>query len=663
MKGFRLAALGILLGVGQIAAAAGSTGMVITHFEPLSRMEWSGSRADGAQKFAVRGPATLQFDALGRSYTLQLESNDALLSPRAHASRRTPVSLYKGRIDGIDGSWVRITFYDGHPRGLLFDGTELYAIEAPGDSGIATDGPVMYRLADSYVLPGTMACDAGAPFGNGAQVFEKLAGGNGYSAARAPGASVQLNLGAIGDYEFTNQMGSGAEAAILTRLNNVDGIFSDQLGVQLSVEELEVFNDPADPFSDTTAPIDLLDELGNYRQLTPNQALQGLTHLYTGKDLDGSTVGIAYTGALCSTRFGAGLSEGTNGSTTDTLVAAHEIGHNFGAPHDGETGSACEAEPQTFLMAPMVNGSDTFSQCSITEMSDDVQSAPCIFPLPSTDMTIELSGQAPQPLLGGSATMNFDATNLGSETATNVEVDITIPSNFTFVSASSTAGTCTNGAGNVNCPLGDVTGGTSRTVTLSTIANDTQTGTFVATVSADVDDDPSNNQETVQVTALPAVDMAATAPSSTVTVNQASSLRATIENLSSMSATNVRATINLNDGLSVTAATWSAGSCSITGQQIDCTAASFAAQSSSTLDIDFSGTSLGQKGYTLTLSSDDTDSNTNNNSATGNVTVNDASGGGGGGGGGSEESGGGSMSLLVLALLAGLRARRQKPAP
>ena len=63
-------------------------------------------------------------------------------------------------------------------------------------------------------------------------------------------------------------------------------------------------------------------------------------------------MGVAYSSALCSTRFGAGLSEGNAGAMFDSLVAAHEIGHNFGAPHDGKAGSACESEMGDFIMAP-----------------------------------------------------------------------------------------------------------------------------------------------------------------------------------------------------------------------------------------------------------------------------------------------------------------------
>ena len=97
-----------------------------------------------------------------------------------------------------------------------------------------------------------MSCGAEAHHGNAAETYSKLIGELGTAVAQGPGAVEEINLGAIGDFEFTNAMGANADAAIMTRLNNVDGFYSQQLGVQLNVAELETFTDPADPFSDTT---------------------------------------------------------------------------------------------------------------------------------------------------------------------------------------------------------------------------------------------------------------------------------------------------------------------------------------------------------------------------------------------------------------------------
>ena len=41
-----------------------------------------------------------------------------------------------------------------------------------------------------------------------------------------------------------------------------------------------------------------------------------MTHLVTGRDLDSSTVGIAFIGSLCLTRFGASISQGVSTLTS-----------------------------------------------------------------------------------------------------------------------------------------------------------------------------------------------------------------------------------------------------------------------------------------------------------------------------------------------------------
>ena len=56
--------------------------------------------------------------------------------------------------------------------------------------------------------------------------------------------------------------------------------------------------------------------------------------LYSGTDIAGSTVGIAYIGAICGTA-GIGLTQDTR-SSLDSVggIMAHELGHLFGMSHD-----------------------------------------------------------------------------------------------------------------------------------------------------------------------------------------------------------------------------------------------------------------------------------------------------------------------------------------
>src|SRR5690606_19258344 len=253
---------------------------------------------------------------------------------------------------GKPGSWSRIVLADGLPRGLVRDGAALYALEV-SDTG----APVIYRLEDLYVPPGSVSCATEGS--DGAALFGEVVGEAGK--ATKAGAVSQISIAALGDYELFSRERHTSEVAILTRLNNVDGIFSEQVGVQIVVADEVVYADPPHPFSDTASARTFQDELAAYRRYDARQQGFALSHLFTGRKFDGNTVGIAYNGTLCDARWGAGLTRLGGNVTFDSLVAAHEIGHNFGAPHDGEQGTACATQTGDYLMSPWINGSNEFS--------------------------------------------------------------------------------------------------------------------------------------------------------------------------------------------------------------------------------------------------------------------------------------------------------------
>lgn len=636
---------GALLGIASVALGNPADGINVSYHEPLERVVLQSRGGEFNQKLQGIGPIAIDFDAFGRSFTLELDPNAGLLEALSQSSLSRDIVPYRGQIAGMADSWARIVIVDGMPAGLIWDGEQLFALEVPGDSIVAATGPVIYRLADVIIAPGALSCAVRASTADGGSMYSALVDNLGMAMAQGPGAVSEINVGAVGDADFTTAKGSSAEAAIITRLSNVDGIFSEQLGVQFNVPIVETFTAGDDPFTDTTDPSELLVELGSYRNGSPGQRGQGLTHLYTGRNLDGSTVGIAYTNALCSARFGAGLSEGKGSSTFDSLVAAHEIGHNFGAPHDDAPGP-CEDTPPDFIMATTLNSSDQFSACSIVEMQDDIAAAACITALPNTDISIAFNGPAPSILLSNVATVTFDIVNNGTLSSDNVVVDVALPNNVTFVAASDTPGGCTSGAGTVSCQLDNIAAGSAAAVTVS--ANTTAVGVsqFNATVTADVDDNDSNNQATAQLTVEPAVNLVVNAPTaSQVVVAQSASVSALLENQSVLDATSVTLSVTLDSGLRAESATWTIGDCSVTDRQVDCTASRFDSESSSTLSMRVTGLTSGSKNYTVSLASTEADANPANNSVDGTVRVNAAP-------GDDDESGGGGLGLIFLAVLA-----------
>ncbi|MDH3417317.1 MAG: M12 family metallo-peptidase [Gammaproteobacteria bacterium] len=599
-------------------------GIRIVYQEPLDQVRMAHGASAGQQKPGAEA-RSISFDAFDKRYDINLEVNRALLATTQRVQLDSRYTIYRGDIAGIPNSWVRLVIADGVPRGMLWDGTELLAIDVERDVATGREKAFIYRLSDLQIPPGTLGCSEIGPVKNAAELAKAVITEVTGVTSQGPGATSAIDLAIIGDYEFTRNQLLDAAAELTTRMNNVDGIFSMQLGVQLNVNRVDTYSINDDPFSDQTDASMLLDELTDYRFDTAAQHANGLTHLFTGRNLDTSTVGLAYTGALCSRRYGAGLTQGTHTAIMDSLIAAHEIGHNFGAPHDGQAGSACESETGDYLMAAQLNGSDEFSACSITQMRDDVSRASCVSALPSTDVAIVAASESSAVLLGDPVTVTFDANSVGTNTASGVNVDVTIPAGMNLNSVSASAGSCTSGAGSASCALGSIAGGSGVTVTIAAESTAVGSADFVASITANTDANSNNNQATVRLTVNTAVDLIATAAATTqVALDASATIRPTIENNSPIAATGVTLTVTPNAGINIDSASWAPGSCNIDNDVVTCQAGSLAAQSNNTLQLGITGTSDGSQSYSLTVSAAETDRAPSNNNASGQVNVGNA---------------------------------------
>jgi hypothetical protein len=339
--------------------------------------------------------------------------------------------------------------------------------------------------------------------------------------------------------------------------------------------------------------------------------------------------------------------------TTDSLIAAHEIGHNFGAEHDGQPGTSCPNEPQTFIMAPAVTGNQQFSACSIGVMQDVASAASCVTPLPAIDVSIQQNNPVPTVLLGASTDFSYEVSVNGMLPVADVVADFTLPGVLTLDSVTTSLGICTSGAGTVSCDLGDLPELSDHTIVISTTPSTVGAGMLNASVTTtDTDERASNNQDSQQLTVDPAVDLVVDASVPTrVNVDSRTTVTATLENLSVLQATNLSLSVSLDIGLRADTASWSIGTCTVMAQQVDCQANSLDAQSSSALSITATAMSTGRQDVTVSLSSAEADANPSDNSASGTVNIVDPQ---------AEDSGGGSTNPLFLfvMVLVGLLGRR-----
>jgi hypothetical protein len=284
-------------------------------------------------------------------------------------------------------------------------------------------------------------------------------------------------------------------------MNIVDGIFTSQVGVKVSLATPTLFRTSTDPFSDTLAPKDLLNELSTYRAGSQAQRALGITHLMTGRNLDGTTVGIAYIKGLCSAQIGVSLSQGTFNTLQSALIAAHEMGHNFGAPHDGESGSACESTTQPYLMAQQLNNSQTFSPCSIQQMTPVINAAQCLTAYLPPDVGITVPTTALPATVGTAFVASFTVRAQGDDASSSVTATVNVPAELTVNSASANGGSCSSGGGSVTCTLGTLAAGDARQVDLNltaSVAGDRALGISIASSN---DGNTSNNSGTLNITA------------------------------------------------------------------------------------------------------------------------------------------------------------------
>jgi hypothetical protein len=212
--------------------------------------------------------------------------------------------------------------------------------------------------------------------------------------------------------------------------------------------------------------------------------------------MDGGVIGIAFISSLCRPQTGVGISETRGTGTGGALIVAHEIGHNFGAPHDNQAGSACAGTPNAFIMNPFSNGATTFSQCSLAQMQPVIARAMCLVPVaagPNADLRPVLPINPIGVAVGVEFAYRVEVRNGGSAAATGASASVAVPNGLLLQSANATQGTCSQSATQVSCELGNVPASSAATIILN--LRGPSAGRFLSnvTVAAANDGNSANN--------------------------------------------------------------------------------------------------------------------------------------------------------------------------
>jgi uncharacterized repeat protein (TIGR01451 family) len=160
------------------------------------------------------------------------------------------------------------------------------------------------------------------------------------------------------------------------------------------------------------------------------------------------------------------------------------------------------------VVAGTASGTVISNTASIAPTTNDVNPAnntstvTTVVASPSQADVAIVKTAAPEPVdQGATLTYTLQVTNSGPAVAQNVNVSDPLPSQVSFVSVSTTQGTCSQAAGTVSCSLGSVSVGGLVIITINTTAVTFSSSSLVpntATVGSSTSDpNPNNNSSTV----------------------------------------------------------------------------------------------------------------------------------------------------------------------
>jgi hypothetical protein len=284
------------------------------------------------------------------------------------------IRTYRGTVLGMRGSEARFSVRNDTLEGIILTPDEWYLVEPMRnyDPSAGRNEIVIYRASD--IMPesyGTCAASLAERIDRAheymiPQVMEAV----GSIPGIAEGTISVAEVATEADYEYVTAFGSSASAnnTILDIMNQVDGIYRTQVSVSLQVAFQHAWDTAGDPYT-STAPSTMLGEFRSYWTANFSSQPFDLAHMWTGKDMDGSTIGIAYVGVVCNARsYSFGVSQRFSPSPGKYILTAHEMGHNFGASHPDQA-TPPQTECSNTIMNSSVGTGTNFCSYSQTEIN------------------------------------------------------------------------------------------------------------------------------------------------------------------------------------------------------------------------------------------------------------------------------------------------------
>lgn len=337
----------------------------------------------------------------------------------------TADTSYRGIVVGAPESVVALNLFEGRVQGVLqlAPGEPFRGIQ-PADElvpGLDRRAHVVYSESD--VLPLDVSCGGAIDVLRGDQGDVPFSGG---AEGAADGGSTKVCEIAIdSDVEFFQKSASSVTAAendITSIMNSVEAIYQTAADVLYEITVIYVETAEPDPYS-TSSASGLLNQFQNHWNSQHQGDPRDVAHFFTGRNLSGSTIGIAYLNVICNKSSAYGLSESKFTGTFSFRVGltAHELGHNWSANH-------CDGQPDCKIMCSGLGGCSgsvaSFGSGSINKISAKKGSSVCLSspPPPAAPILTGINPGSAAAFQGGEVTLTgsfldqADAIHVGGVT-------------------------------------------------------------------------------------------------------------------------------------------------------------------------------------------------------------------------------------------------------
>ena len=287
-----------------------------------------------------------------------------------------PSTAYRGEtIDGRDPLIASATVRDGKVWLLAIEPTAgdptLHALQ-PASDAANERRHLLYSGEDVAPIDGLCGLD-------GLDNPVRGDGGDVVPTGESVDCLFETEIALDADFEYYQLNGSNVAATIADMESIVNAsnlIYIRDANITHTIVFNLVRTDINDPYTATGAG----DRLNQFRtEWNTNQTgvARDVAHFFTGLDVDGNVIGVAWLSVICSPDFGYGLSQSrfTGNFAARVALTAHELGHNWSVNH-------CNQDSDCAIMCSGLGGCSgvltEFNPRSIAAMRGHRDSRSCL---------------------------------------------------------------------------------------------------------------------------------------------------------------------------------------------------------------------------------------------------------------------------------------------